>query len=209
MTDRSASTAASRSNRRQEILEALAHMLENRPGERVTTAALAAEVGVSEAALYRHFPSEAKMFEALIAFIEETVFSRIGAILAEEPSAPARCERVLTLLLGFSARNPGITRLLTGDALIGETPRLRQRLAQFYARIETQLKQILREADLRDGVELQAAAQPLARLLLAVVEGRMSQFVRSGFRDSPSDQWREQWQFLRLGIFGQGLDGQS
>jgi len=189
------------SPRRQQILEALAHMLETHPGERITTAALAAEVGVSEAALYRHFPSKARMYEDLIAFIEETVFSRVGIILAEEPEAAVRCEKVLSLLLAFSARNPGITRLLTGDALTGETARLRERVAQFFARVETQLKQILREGEMRSGAALPVAVPVAAGLLLAAAEGRLRQFVRSGFERLPTEGWPEQWAVLARGVF--------
>ncbi|WP_114279528.1 nucleoid occlusion factor SlmA [Thioalbus denitrificans] len=189
------------SPRRQQILEALAHMLETHPGERITTAALAAEVGVSEAALYRHFPSKARMYEDLIAFIEETVFSRVGIILAEEPEAADRCEKVLSLLLAFSARNPGITRLLTGDALTGETARLRERVAQFFARVETQLKQILREGEMRSGAALPVAVPVAAGLLLAAAEGRLRQFVRSGFERPPTEGWPEQWAVLARGVF--------
>src|SRR5690606_37808541 len=144
--------SATKISRRQQILEALAKMLEDSPGERITTAALAKAVGVSEAARYRHFPSKSKMFEELIEFIEETVFTRINLILVEEPTALNRCENILYLLLTFAERNPGITRLLTGDALTGETEPLRQRIAQFYERLETQLRQVLREAELREGV---------------------------------------------------------
>ncbi len=176
-------------------------MLETRSGERITTAALAAEVGVSEAALYRHFPSKAKMFEALIAFVEETVFSRISLILEEETAMAVRCERILGLLLAFSARNPGITRLLTGDALTGETARLRERVAQFFARLETQLKQVLREGEMREGTTLSVPVVALAGLLLAVVEGRLRQFVRSEFRYPPTEQWAEQWRALAPGVF--------
>ena len=121
-----------KSQRRQQILEALAQMLEANPGNRITTAGLARQVGVSEAALYRHFPSKSKMFEGLIEFVEDTLFSRISLILDEEQTASRRCEKMLTLLLTFTERNPGITRILTGDALAGETERLHQRVAQLY-----------------------------------------------------------------------------
>src|SRR5690606_11423761 len=143
-----------KSSRRQQILEALAFMLSDCPGSRITTAALAREVGVSEAALYRHFPSKTKMFEGLIEFIEETVFSRISLIVSEEATAMKRCERMLLLLLAFAERNPGISRILTGDALAGETDRLRLRIVQFFDRLDTQLKQILREAEVREDLRL-------------------------------------------------------
>jgi len=119
-------------SRKDRILQALAHMLEAKPGERITTAALAREVGVSEAALYRHFPSKAKMFEGLIEFIEETLFQRVSRILSEEGTAIVRCEKILALLLTFCDKNPGMTRILTGDALVGETDRLRHRITQFF-----------------------------------------------------------------------------
>lgn len=190
----------SKTPRRQQILECLAKMLEASPGERITTAALAKEVGVSEAALYRHFPSKSKMFEGLIEFIEETIFSRITSILAEEKSTLKRCEKILTLLLAFAERNPGITRLLTGDALTGETERLRMRIAQFFERVETQLKQILREAELREGLHPQLPVPAAANLLIALVNGRLAEFVRSEFRRSPTEHWQQQWQLIAQGF---------
>lgn len=190
-----------KSQRRQQILEALAHMLEVNPGERITTAGLAKEVGVSEAALYRHFPSKSKMFEGLIEFVEETIFSRINIILAEEQTALNRCRNILTLLLTFSARNPGITRILTGDALAGESERLRHRVAQLFDRLETQLKQIVREAEMREGLRPVISAGAAANLLLATAEGRISQFVRSGFKRAPTVDWQEQWEILTEGFF--------
>jgi AcrR family transcriptional regulator len=116
--------------RRQQILEALARELEQAPGQRITTAALARSVGVSEAALYRHFPSKARMFEGLLEFAEEAVFGRVARILEEAGDAPRRCGQILGLVLAFAERNPGITRILLGDALVGETPRLRARVDQ-------------------------------------------------------------------------------
>jgi len=172
-------------SRKDQILQALARMLETAPGERITTAALAKEVGVSEAALYRHFPSKARMFEGLIKFIEDTLFQRITRILKEEASAEERCYKILTLLLTFADKNPGMTRLLTGDALAGETERLRQRIAQFFDRLEAQLKQILREAQIRENMKPSISAAALANLLLASCEGRLIQFVRSEFKHSP------------------------
>jgi len=190
----------SKTPRRQQILECLARMLEASPGERITTAALAKEVGVSEAALYRHFPSKSKMFEGLIEFIEETIFSRVTLILAEEKTALKRCEKILSLLLTFAERNPGLTRLLTGDALTGETERLRLRIAQFFDRIETQLKQILREAELREGLHPQLPIAAAANLLIALVDGRIAEFVRTEFRRRPTEHWQEQWQLIAQGF---------
>ncbi len=187
-------------SRRDQILQALAHMLETNPGARITTASLAKEVGVSEAALYRHFPSKAKMFEGLIAFIEETLFSRISRILQDIPEAEPRCEKTLSLILGFAQRNPGMCRLLSGDALSGETERLRQRIQQVFERIETQLKQILREAELREGKLTQQSPAALANLLTAVVEGRIRQYVRSEFSLKPTEYWDQQWQTLQAGL---------
>lgn len=192
-------------SRRQQILEALAHMLEASPGARITTAALAKEVGVSEAALYRHFPSKSKMFEGLIEFIEETLFSRITHILAEEASSLRRCEKILFLLLTFTERNPGITRILTGDALAGETERLRLRVAQLFERLETQLKQILREAEIREGRRPTLPVTTAANLLMACAEGRIGQFVRSEFRRRPTEYWDDQWPILVQGFFQEEL----
>jgi len=180
-------------SRKQQILQSLARMLEATPGGRITTAALAAEVGVSEAALYRHFPSKTRMYEGLIDFIEETLFSRIKTIVAEEQEANRRCYRILTLLLTFAERNPGITRLLTGDALTGETDRLHKRIQQLFDRLETQLKQILREAEVTEGLRLATTVSAAANFILSLAEGRISQFVRSGFSRSPIEHWQEQW----------------
>lgn len=187
-------------SRRQQILESLAKMLEDSPGARITTAALAKEVGVSEAALYRHFPSKSKMFEGLIEFIEETIFTRITLILSEEPAAVKRCEKILTLILTFTERNPGITRLLTGDALTGETERLRNRIVQLFERIETQLKQILREAELREGIRPTLQISATANLLMACVDGRITQFVRSEFKRLPTEYWSDQWMLIAQGL---------
>ncbi|MFK4752763.1 MULTISPECIES: nucleoid occlusion factor SlmA [Oceanospirillaceae] len=184
-------------SRRDQILQALVHMLETQPGARITTANLAKEVGVSEAALYRHFPSKAKMFEGLISFIEETIFSRINLILQDIDSAEARCQHTLMLVLTFAERNPGMCRLLSGDALSGETERLRQRIQQFFERLETQFRQIIREAELREDKLPQHTASALANLLTAVVEGKIRQFVRTEFALKPTAYWDEQWLVLQ------------
>lgn len=194
-------------SRRQEILQALAHMLEISPGSRITTAALAKQVGFSEAALYRHFPSKSKMFEGLIEFIEDTVFTRVNLILNEEPGAMGRCEKILTLLLTFTERNPGITRILTGDALAGENERLHARVVQFYDRLETQIKQIIREAELREGIRPQIGLNASANMLVAAAEGRIAQYVRSNFKRRPTEHWNEQWTLLMNGFFREALAG--
>ena len=187
-------------SRKEQILQSLAHMLEASPGGRITTAGLAQEVGVSEAALYRHFPSKAKMFEGLISFIEDAIFSRINRII-ESGTATEQVEQILTLMLGFTARNPGITRLLTGDALTGEHARLHQRIQQFYDRVENQLKQVLRDAELKEGLRTVTTPTITANLLLAVVEGRIAQFVRSGFKVQPGQDWPAQWALLQPSLF--------
>jgi len=186
-------TTKAKISRKQHILQALAGMLEAAPGGRITTAALAAEVGVSEAALYRHFPSKTRMYEGLIDFIEETLFTRMRTIIVEEPDAASRCYRILTLLLTFAERNPGITRLLTGDALTGETERLHKRIQQLFDRLETQLKQILREAEVSENLRPAITVTAAANLILALAEGKISQFVRSEFTRLPTANWQEQW----------------
>ena len=190
------SEAGKKTPRRQQILEALAQELEKSPGERITTAGLARAVGVSEAALYRHFPSKAKMFEALIEFIEDSVFGLTNRILEEEQNCTSRCEKILMLVLGFAERNPGLSRLLVGDVLVGETERLRTRIGQFYERLETQLKQVLREGEMNGELVATLPVAPTANLLLSVAEGRINQFVRSGYRRSPLEMWQDQWQLL-------------
>lgn len=187
--------------RRQHILEALAQMLEDNPGDRITTARLAERVGVSEAALYRHFPSKAKMFEGLIQFIEDSLFQRIASILKEEDRAGKRCKLMLYFLLGFAERNPGISRLLVGEALTGETQRLRHRVNQVMERIETQLRQVLREAELRERLRPVLPLPEAAGLLFALAEGRIAQFVRSEFKRSPIQGWERQFDFLAQGFF--------
>ncbi|MEJ2403904.1 MAG: nucleoid occlusion factor SlmA [Candidatus Thiodiazotropha sp.] len=188
--------------RRQQILEALARELEQNPGSRITTASLGKAVGISEAALYRHFASKAKMFEGLIDFAEESVFARINQILREQDQAQVRCGQILYLLLMFAQRNPGITRVLLGDALVGETERLLVRVGQFFDRVETQLKQVLREADLRQGELAQSMDAALAaHLMTSLVEGLMHRYLRSRFKSSPLQHWEQQWQLLSANLF--------
>jgi TetR/AcrR family transcriptional regulator len=189
-------------SRREQILQAFAGMLQETPGGRITTAALAQRVGVSEAALYRHFPSKARMFEGLIEFIESSLFSRLTRIRQDESDDGRRqCEQVLSLMLTFCERNPGITRLLTGDALTGEHARLRGRVQQLFYRLETELRQLLRDAELRSGLRTTLPIALAANLMLATVEGRIAQFVRSGFDRSPFENWQEQWRVLSTALF--------
>ncbi len=191
--------------RRQDILQTLAHMLMEQQGEHITTAALARSVGVSEAALYRHFPSKARMFEGLIEFVEESIFTRVGRILAEEPGAELRAQKIVFLVLGFAGRNPGLARLMYGDVLVGETARLRQRMSQIYERLEAQLRQVLREGDPANVV----GASDNAHLLLAVVEGSIAQFVRGGFRTSPVEGWERRWPLLWSRGIGRAAQAQD
>jgi len=184
------------SNRKEQILQSLAQMLETNPGQRITTAKLAAEVGVSEAALYRHFPSKARMFEGLIEFIEDTLLSRINIILDNEKDTQSRMYNILMLLLGFAEKNPGITRILTGDALQGEQERLRTRIQSLFEKLETQFKQVLRERKLRESKTFAIDESHLANLFLAFVEGKMNQFVRSDFKQKPTASFESQWQQL-------------
>jgi TetR/AcrR family transcriptional regulator len=188
-------------NRKEDILQALAAMLQSNNGQRITTAALAEKVGVSEAALYRHFPSKARMFEGLIEFIEDTLLSRINVILDEHKDTASRSELILQLMLVFAERNPGICRILTGDALQGEQERLQERVAQLFEKLETQLKQCLRERKLREGKGFSIDEGELANLLLATVEGKLSQFVRSGFTRLPTQHWANQWAQLQTALF--------
>ena len=194
-------SARARVDRKQQILEVLARELETHPGSRITTAGLAQAVGVSEAALYRHFASKARMFEALIDFAEDSVFTLVNRILEQDHDAVTRCERITRVVLGFSDRNPGITRILLGDALVGENERLRVRVGRFFERVETQLKQVLREAKLTEGQRAAAAIDASANQMTALIEGRMCQFVRSDFRRRPTEFLDEQWAMLRAGLF--------
>jgi TetR/AcrR family transcriptional regulator len=183
-------------SRRDQILQAVVHMLEINPGGKITTANIAKTVGVSEAALYRHFPSKAKMFEGLIEFIEDAIFSRTSRILQDFSEADVRCEKTMTLVLTFAEKNPGMCRLLAGDALVGETDRLRQRIHQFFERLETQFKQILREAELREQKVTYIPLAATANMLNALIEGRIRQYVRTEFSVSPTQYWPEQWQLI-------------
>ena len=190
-----------RGNRKEQILQALALMLETQPGERITTAALAREVGVSEAALYRHFPSKTKMLEGLIEFIEDSLFSRANRIAELEESIESRCGALLTLVLTFAERNPGFARLLAGDALQGETERLRVRMRQVFNRMETLLRQMLRDWAITQVPSPQLSYQATANLLIAIADGRINQFVRSDFKHPPTADWEEQWRMVCAGVF--------
>ena len=187
-------TKVVKKNRREEILQALAMMLESNEGaSRITTAKLAKQVGVSEAALYRHFSSKSVMFEALIEFIEDALMTRINMILDEEKDTMARAYKVIQLILIFAERNPGLVRIMSGHALVFENERLSERINQLFNRIELQLKQILRERQIREGKGFPIAESLFASQLLAEIEGRLSRFVRSNFVQLPTDNFEECW----------------
>ena len=194
-------------DRKQQILMALAEMLEEAPDTRITTARLASAVGVSEAALYRHFPSKRNMYAALLEFAEDTLFGLIGRIPGEQAGALDQCHRLLCIYLEFCEKNPGITRLLTGRALTGESLRLHQQVEQLYRRLETQLKQYLREAEMREQLRTRLPVATAANLLMAAAEGRVSQFCRSDFRRSPLEGWVDQWAHLSDGLMKPAVTG--
>lgn len=178
--------------RKDQILQVLAGMLESPRPEKITTAALAAKLDVSEAALYRHFASKAQMFEGLIEFIEKTLFSLINKLTAEEKSGIMQVEGIVSLLLGFAKKNPGMTRVLIGDALVNENDRLQVRINQLHDRLEATLKQALRFAvsEKEISAELDISAQ--ANLLMCYVAGRWHQFAKSGFKRDPMEYWERQ-----------------
>ena len=188
-------------SRRDSILQALAEMLEESPHKKITTAALAKKVGVSEAALYRHFPSKARIYESLIDFIEDTLFSRISTIVKDASSTQERCRMIITLLLSFSEKNPGLSRILTGDALTGETARLHDRINQLFSRIESQIKQVLREGEYRENCRTNLLNSAAAELLVIIAEGKIRRFVRSNFTYLPTTHWQEQWLSLDKVIY--------
>ena len=159
-------------------------------------------VGVSEAALYRHFPGKAAMFEALIGFAEEAVFGLVNRILAEEPEAARRCcERIVGVVLGFAEHNAGITRVLIGEALVGEDRALSERVARFFDRLETQLRMVIRDAG-DANLTQRSRAGASANLLVAFILGRMHQFSSSGLRRRPTEDLERQWAMLAGAVFG-------
>ncbi|MDO8412464.1 MAG: nucleoid occlusion factor SlmA [Gallionellaceae bacterium] len=182
--------------RKQQILQTVAEMLEQPKGEKITTAALAARLDISEAALYRHFASKAQMFEGLIEFIEQTIFGLINKISTEESSGLKQTENIIAMLLGFSQKNRGMTRVLIGDALVNEDARLQQRINQLFDRLETTLKQSLRIGVSQDEVDSAQDVGAYANALLCYVIGRWQQFGKSGFTRDPLAQWPQQWMIL-------------
>jgi TetR/AcrR family transcriptional regulator len=187
-------------DRKDQILQTLAQMLENPAGEKATTAALAARLGVSEAALYRHFRGKAEMFEGLIEFIEQTLFALINKITGEEKSGVRQLEAMLGILLAFAQKNRGMTRVLVGDALVNEDERLQLRINQLHDRLEAALKQALRFGVSQREIaqEVDIAAQ--ANLMMSFVTGRWHQFAKSGFKRDPMELWAKQWRLLMEGV---------
>ncbi|HEY7742627.1 MAG TPA: nucleoid occlusion factor SlmA [Burkholderiales bacterium] len=187
-------------DRKDQILQTLAQMLENPAGEKATTAALAKRLDVSEAALYRHFRGKAEMFEGLIEFIEQTLFALVNKITGEEKSGVRQLESIMSILLAFAQKNRGMTRVLVGDALVNEDERLQTRINQLNERLEAALKQALRFGVSQGEIaqEVDIAAQ--ANLMMSFVTGRWHQFARSGFKRDPVELWPKQWRQLMEGV---------
>jgi TetR/AcrR family transcriptional regulator len=177
-------------DRKQQILETLAKMLESPKGEKITTASLAAKLDVSEAALYRHFANKAQMFEGLIEFIEASIFGVINKIMSEEPDGHKQVQLIISMLLRFAEKNPGMTRVLIGDALVNEDSALQVRINQLNERIEASLKQCLKIAVAQHGRKILPESD--ANLMMCYVLGRWQQFVRSGFKRKPGELMQSQ-----------------
>jgi TetR/AcrR family transcriptional regulator len=178
--------------RRLQILQTLAEMLQEPGGKRVTTAALAGRMQVSEAALYRHFASKAQMFEGLIEFIESTIFGLINQITSAQPDALLQLRDIVAMLLSFAQRNPGMTRVLVGDALVTEDDRLQNRINQLIDRIETSLRQAFREAIAQERLPAATDASHRAAVVIAFVLGRWLRFAKSGFKRMPAEALEQQ-----------------
>ncbi|WP_417515777.1 nucleoid occlusion factor SlmA [Marinobacter sp.] len=195
-------TTDQKPSRREAILHALLQLLENDPGARITTSVLAKSVGVTEAALYRHFPSKRKMFEALLEFAEEAVFSRCQVILQEQEDVRVRLQQLAHLVLVFAERNPGLCCVLTGDALVGENEALRKRASQFFERLETQVRQTLKEGEIRQGLRPRTSATRGADFVLVFMEGRVQRFIRSSFVRLPTTDFDECWGLVAEAVWG-------
>ena len=189
--------------RRLQILQTLASMLEDPKSEKITTAALAARLDCSEAALYRHFASKAQMYEGLIEFIETSLFGVINQISAEEAQGLQQVEHILALLLNFAQRNRGMTKVLTGDALVNENERLQVRINQLHDKIEASLKQALRVAATQEQLSAAADFGGLANILLCYIIGRWQQYAKSGFTREPMANWAQQWPMLYVACLSQ------
>ena len=194
------SKKSKRKSRKEQILQSLAAILEESPGGKITTASLAKQVGVSEAALYRHFPSKTKMFDELIEFAELTIFTRLNMISSEQISASSKCEKISKLVLTFAEKNPGISRILAGDALLVENERLRFRVNQLFDRIEVQIKQILREERYTNDNNVTTHPNISADIFMSFIEGKIAQFVRSDFSKSPTEDFDLKWKSFAQNI---------
>lgn len=186
--------------RKNQILQTLAHMLETPTAEKVTTAALAARLDVSEAALYRHFTGKAQMYEGLIEFVEETLFALINKITSEEQSGTRQVEAIVSVLLAFAQKNRGMTRVLIGDALVNEDDKLQARINQLHDRLEAAIKQAIRFGVTQQELAPDTDAAACANLILSFVTGRWHQFAKSGFRRDPVELWNRQWLQLMQGV---------
>ena len=186
--------------RKAQILQTLAQMLENPAAEKITTAALAARLDVSEAALYRHFTGKAQMFEGLIEFIEQTLFALINKITSEEKSGVRQLESMISVMLAFAQKNRGMTRVLIGDALVHEDQRLQGRINQLHDRLEAALKQALRFGVTQNEIAAEIDVTAQANALMSFVTGRWHQFAKSGFKRDPVEFWAKQWRQLMEGV---------
>ena len=188
------------SDRKNQILQTLAQMLEGPAAAKITTAALAKRLDVSEAALYRHFSGKAQMFEGLIEFIEHTLFALINKITSEEKSGLRQAEAVIGVLLGFAQKNRGMTRVLIGDALVNEDEKLQMRINQLHERLEATLRQSLRFALSANEIAQDVDAAAHANLIMSYIIGRWHQFAKSGFKRDPAEAWGRQWKQLMEGV---------
>jgi TetR/AcrR family transcriptional regulator len=186
--------------RKSQILQTLAQMLENPASEKVTTASLAAKLDVSEAALYRHFSGKAQMFEGLIEFVEQTLFALINKITTEEKSGLRQIDAIVGVLLAFAQKNKGMTRVLIGDALVHEDERLQSRINQLHDRLEAAIKQAVRFGVTQNELAQDVDAAACANVVLSVVVGRWHQFAKSGFKRDPVENWNRQWRQILEGI---------
>jgi len=189
--------------RRLHILQTLASMLETPKGEKITTAALAAKLDCSEAALYRHFASKAQMYDGLIEFVEQSLFTVINQISSEETEGLRQVEQIIALLLRFAQKNRGMTRVLIGDALVNENERLQTRINALLDKVEAALKQSLRIAATQEKLKPDADFGALANLLRCYAVGRWEQYARSGFTREPLMQWPQQWPMLYFACLSQ------
>jgi|APSaa5957512535_1039671.scaffolds.fasta_scaffold78497_3 TetR/AcrR family transcriptional regulator len=188
-------------SRRDQILQQLAAMMESNDGTPITTAALARNIKVSEAALYRHFSGKKAMFAALIEFIETTLFSRINAVLSEKHSATERIADIVHILLLIIENNPGMSKILTREALVREDISLHIRVNQLFERLDSQIKQVIKEASAKEGLKSALGTSEASKLIIAIPEGLIQQFIRSDFKDSPIAKWQLLWPLLSSRLF--------